>query len=287
MVNMVFIVGQTASGKSSLGMRVARDFQGEIVAVDSRTVYRGLDIGTAKPSRQDQLDVPHHMVDVASYSAGFNVSDFKQLAEAAIDDIYSRGRLPVMVGGSGLYMNALLYDYSFAGVGDDSLRRTLEARSIQELQAMIRDRGLDMPENSANKRYLVRCLEISGTTATSSKLPEGTLLVGLMHDKAKLEERIRLRLAEMLDQGLVDEVRLALDTYPDGSEALKGNIYRALKPHIMAGADLDSCLEEFVRLDLRLAKKQISWFKRDDNIEWFTDADAAYSYIESSILGAK
>ncbi|MEM6998184.1 MAG: isopentenyl transferase family protein [Patescibacteria group bacterium] len=148
MTKLLAIVGQTASGKSSLAMRVAKQFDGEIIAADSRTVYKGLDIGTAKPTVDDMQQVRHHTIDVVDYGQSFTVADFKRLAHQAIFDIQERGKLPMLVGGSGLYLNSVLYDYELGGPADEGMRRELSGLTVHELQRRIVQTGIEMPENS-------------------------------------------------------------------------------------------------------------------------------------------
>lgn len=286
MTKLLAIVGQTASGKSSLAMRVAKQFDGEIIAADSRTVYKGLDIGTAKPTVDDMQQVRHHTIDVVDYGQSFTVADFKRLAHQAIFDIQERGKLPMLVGGSGLYLNSVLYDYELGGPADEGMRRELSGLTVHELQRRIVQTGIEMPENSQNKRYLIRAIERAGKGLGSRELPEETIVVGLKRDRPELEQRIRSRLAQMLDEGLMGEVEKALTLYTKDSEALKGNIYRALRPLMNQDTDdLDACLEEFVRLDLALAKKQWNWFKRDQNIVWFTSSDEAFEHLCEKLAG--
>lgn len=285
---LVVIVGQTASGKSGLAMKLAKATRGEIIAADSRTVYRGLDIGTAKPTKNDQLEVPHHLVDVADQSKAVNVAKFKRMADEAIADIRSRGGLPILVGGSGLYVDSVVYDYSFAPSAgqpsDSSLRERLEKLTVPELQRIIKTRNLELPENSKNKRYLVRTIEKDGQHVTKRKdITQGTIMVGLQLPKELLEARIRLRLSKMVKAGLLEEVEQALIDYPEGSEALKGNIYRCLKPYFEGENDLASCYEDFVASDIKLAKKQITWFKRNMHIDWYSNSEEAFAAILKSL----
>ena len=282
MVDLVAIAGQTATGKSQLAMRIAQRFPVEIIAADSRTVYQGLDIGTAKPSPQEQQTVKHHLLDLVLPTDDFNVADFQRLALSAIDEIRARGKTPLLVGGSGLYINSVLYNYSFSGSGKDvELRQRLAAMTVQQLQSYIREIGLTMPDNSKNKRYLVRSIERAQKMPTRhQKLPPNTLVVGLKLSKPALEARIRARLQAMMTDGLLAEAGQALNSCPSNSEALKSNIYRALAPYFQKQRTLSDSLEDFVQLDLKLAKKQLTWFKRDHNITWFEDSlDDAYEYV--------
>ncbi len=163
---LVAIVGQTASGKTALAIELAQRFSGEIIAADSRTLYKGMDIVTAKPSAEERKVVPHHLIDVSTPDKPLTVADFKRLATAAITDITARGKLPLLVGGTGLYVDAILYDFQFNNPVNASYRNSLGAKEIAELQAMVLYQGIPLPENPLNKRHLIRALETNGATAT-------------------------------------------------------------------------------------------------------------------------
>ena len=159
-INLLAIVGQTASGKSALAFEIARKLPAEIIAADSKTIYKGLDIGTAKPSPAERQLVPHHLLDLVEPGEAFNVARFQHLARRAIAEIRNRGRLPVLVGGSGLYVDSVLLNYEFAGGrGAQPERQQLESLTVAELQIEISRRGLSMPRNKLNRRYLARTLE--------------------------------------------------------------------------------------------------------------------------------
>ena len=265
-------------------MRLSQEFSGEIIAADSRTVYKGLDIGTAKPSHKDQQLVKHHLLDIVQPEQEFNVADFKHQTMLAMRDIKDRGNLPIIVGGSGMYVNSVVYNYSFAGVGkNQGLRQELDDMTVHELQLRVKAAGLQLPTNHKNRRYLTRLLETNGKSVSQHQLPRGTLLVGINPPKAILEARIRQRLDAMLADGILDEAKHVLGQYAHNSEPLKGNIYRSLKPYFSNRISLGEALENFVRRDLKLAKKQITWFKRDINIVWFTDIETAYDYLSRQL----
>ena len=281
------IVGQTASGKSALAMRVAEAAAGEIIAADSKTVYRGLDIGTAKPTRADRQAVRHHLLDVVDPDQPFSVARFQQLALAAIGQIRQRNRLPILVGGSGLYADSVMLDYDFSGQSgaQPELRHRLESLSTEELQLEIERRQLAMPQNKANRRYLIRSLE-RGSTPAGARAPvwrSGVVAIGLKRSRAVLKERIEARLQAMLAAGLLEEARLVVSECPPGSEAAKSNIYAALRPYFKGEISLERALEDFVRRDLALAKKQLTWFKRHRQISWFEDPEAAWRHIASEL----
>jgi tRNA dimethylallyltransferase len=178
-INLVAIVGPTASGKSALAMKIAKQFSGEIIAADSRTIYRGMDIGTAKPSKADQAAVPHWGLDLAEPGESYSAARFKEYALAKITDISSRGKLPILVGGTGLYIDAVLFDYKFPA--SDKKEVEFKDVDVAGLQAIINKRGYVVPENSKNRRHLIRTIERQGQTGhRRHDLPPGVLLIGLM-----------------------------------------------------------------------------------------------------------
>ena len=280
-ISLLAIVGSTASGKSGLAMELSRHIDIEIIAADSLTVYKGLDIGTAKPSQEDQRLVPHHLLDVADGSSPYNVASFQAAAQQAAVQIRGRGKLPVLVGGSGLYMDSVIFNYSFRGMSDTDAARDLEAKSVSELQDMLRVRSIDLPENKENKRYLIRSL-LSGETPEPTdrqQMAKGVLIVGLHPDRQQQGVRIRARLEAMIEQGVIEEAQQALADYTQGSEALKGNIYQSLAPYFAGEQSLDEAKEDFIGRDMRLAKRQYTWFKRNKSIMWFEDPQAALGYL--------
>lgn len=267
---LIVIVGPTASGKSDLAMRVAQKIGGEIVCADSRTIYKGMDIGTAKPSREDRALVPHHLLDVVTPDQPFTVAQFKDFAIRVIDDIWARGRWPILVGGSGLYVDAVLFDYQFREPANITERERLNALSIQELQAECGTRGIPLPENKNNKRYLVRTLETAGSLRQNRTMRHNTIVVGLTIEKEDLISKISDRADAMVAAGVVDEVKTLGQKYGWDSEAMKGNIYREFKEVVTGELSLEQAKENCIQSDKRLVKKQLTWFKRNPNIIWGT-----------------
>ena len=280
-IDLLAIVGQTASGKSALGLKIARDLDGEIIAADSRTVYKDLDIGTAKPSPQEQKEIRHHLLDIVGQEQIFDVMQFQQLALAAIKDIQQRNKLPILVGGSGLYIDSILCNYVFLknAVRKPQLRESLSKLSIAELQNCIRINHFNMPENSSNRRYLIRTLERNQKVNRKSSWREKTLVIGLKHDREILQTKIEVRLRNMLNQGLIEEIKEAWRKYPEDSEPLKGNIYISFRSYILGDISFEQACHDFIKRDLRLAKKQLTWFKRHQEIQWFNDLDRAYQFV--------
>jgi tRNA dimethylallyltransferase len=303
---LVAIVGPTASGKTATAIELAERFNGEIICADSRTVYKELSIGTAKPTDHEQARIRHHCINLVSVGEPFTVADFQRHARAAIADIRARGKLPFIVGGTGLYVDAVLYDYELLPV-DDEARAKYQQFTKEELVAEIEklfspeDAHVLLARAQNNERRLVRALEHKSVKTVKRSLPEKTIYIGLYPGKEILEQRIRLRLITMVADGVVDEATTALKAYDNGAlfaktseedmsslenvetyqkdvrflpESLTGNMYQALVPYIMGECSLEVALEDFVRKDLRLAKRQMTWFKRNPDIYWFENAQA-------------
>jgi len=277
-LKLLAIVGPTASGKTGLSVSVAKKYNGEIIAVDSRTVYKFLDIGTAKPTKVEQQDITHWGLDLVGPGQTYSAAQFQSYAKQAIKDIQSRGKLPILVGGSGLYVDAILYDYTFAPPNKVQ-RQQLEQMTIPALQEQINTLGLSLPENLQNKRYLVRTIERGNIKMGQKQLDLGTVVIGLNPSKEVLTERITLRAEQMLKDGVIDEIKRAYELYLEDSEALQGGIYKSFWPFIYGTKSQQEAVKYFVTSDLQLAKKQWTWFKRNNDISWFTDASEAEAWF--------
>jgi tRNA dimethylallyltransferase len=284
---LIVVVGPTASGKSALAMQLAQAHNGEIIAADSRTIYRGMDIGTAKPTAHDQQLVPHHLIDVREPDQSFSAAEFKQLALQAIDDIASRGKLPIMVGGTGLYVDAVIFDYHFGPTADEAQRAKLNAMTVEELQELCRQKNIDIPINSENKRHLVRAIELGGLISHNKQLRDNTFVVGISTERDILRERVSARAKEMIAEGVLEEVKSIGQKYAWKGEALKGNIYRIFRGVIEGDKSLDEATDEFVQSDMALAKRQMTWFKRNQFIHWSSNpeelADEVDTFLNHSI----
>lgn len=277
---LIVIVGETASGKSALGLELAERFNGEIICADSRTVYRGMDIGTAKPSAADQRRVRHHCLDVADPDERFTAADFKRLALEAIDDIQSREKLPIMVGGTGLYIDAVLFDYQFRQAADPEKRAVLNQLTVDELQAKLVEQGIKLPENARNPRHLIRALETNGQISERQPLRENTLILGLRVDRDVLTRRIHDRIDAMVGEGLVDEARRLGETYGWDLDAMLTTSYQPFKEYLNGTVTLDAAKDLFARSDLQLAKRQRTWFKRNNSIHWLANRDNIAESVE-------
>jgi tRNA dimethylallyltransferase len=267
---LIVIVGPTASGKSDLAMRIAERHNGEIICADSRTVYRGMDIGTAKPSDEDRAKIPHHLLDIVEPNESFSAADFKRLASAAIADIKTRNKLPILVGGTGLYVDAVIFDYQFGEPADPALRAKLFDMTVEELQHICRRSYIDIPMNDKNKRHLIRAIELGGLPKRTDKMILNIIVVGLTAENDTLRKRILLRAGKMVEAGIIGEIQLLARRYGWESEAMKANIYRVFRGVVEASKSVEEATEEFVRSDMALAKRQRTWFKRNPAIIWGT-----------------
>jgi tRNA dimethylallyltransferase len=272
---VIAIVGETASGKSALAMQLAERFNGEIICADSRTVYKGMDIGTAKPSHADQTKIPHHLIDVVLPNEPFNAADFKRLAVAAIDEIHDRNRLPILVGGTGLYVDSVLYDFEFRAPADPTLRAKLQKMTVLELQQALAEKGIPLPHNDKNPRHLVRSLETEGKVPERQPLRGNTLIIGLEIEREQLKKRVQKRIDVMLTAGLLEEVEKLADEYGWETPALQATSYRAFRPYFEQESDLEVAKQRFIWNDLSLAKRQRTWFKRNKDIQWVSDVEQA------------
>ncbi len=279
---LIVILGTTACGKSGLGVALAKKYNGEIVSADSRQVYRGLDLGTGKITQEEMEGVPHHMLDVLEPGEVYSVAQFQQGAYEAVDGILARGRLPFLVGGTGLYVRAVAEGYVFhAAPPDPALRAELEALPTEALRARLTGRGVALDEDARNNRpRLVRLLEksLSGADphAEAERQPRYQVLtLGVSYPRQMVCQRIDARLRARLDAGMIQEVeRLrsagVSDAFLDGL----GLEYRYILRYLTGTlTSRDELADELGRAIKRFAKRQVSWFKKDREVHWL-DMDA-------------
>ncbi len=290
----VVLVGPTAVGKSALAVALARRYRergraAEVVNADSMLVYRGMDIGTAKPTPEERAGVPHHLLDVLDVTETATVAEFQALARAAIADCRARGVIPVVVGGSALYVRAVVDDFVFPGT-DPTVRARLEAELTEVGPALLHARLAALDPASAasigpaNGRRLVRALEVVELTGApyASTLPAhryhlpGVVQIGLRIDRATLDARIAQRVGAMWAAGFVDEVRRLAARSPglrEGVTASRALGYRQLLAHLDGELDEDEARRQTVAGTRRFARRQGGWFPRDPRITWL-DWDA-------------
>lgn len=268
---LLVITGETASGKSSLALRLAQQFNGEIICADSWTVYKGFDIGTAKPTKQEQAIVPHHLLDIADPRSGFSAAVFQRLAIAAINSIAERGKLPIMTGGTGLYIDSVIYQYSFLNEPAPGLREALNALSLEALLERAARQGVSTEGiDERNKRRVIRLIENGGKRPTRQSLRANTFILGLQVPRSELKERIIYRVDSMLSAGLEGEVKNLASIYGWEVEPMKGIGYREWRPYFAGTQSLEVTRERVIKSTLELAKRQRTWFGRNKSIHWLS-----------------
>ena len=270
-IPLIVITGPTASGKTALAIRLAEQCDGEIICADSRTIYRGMDIGTAKPTPEERTIVPHWGLDIAEPGERFTVADFKEYAEQKIQEIRARGRIPFLVGGTGLYIDAVVFDFEFAGELDDELRTKLMRMNVDELQKYCEKNNVLLPENNQNKRYIIRAIERKNNDLKRRDTPQdNTIIVGITTDKQILRTRIEYRAEQLFSNNVVEEATLLGKKYGWESEAMTGNVYPLVRKYLEGRQSETELKYEFAMSDWRLAKRQMTWLRRNPYIVWGT-----------------
>lgn len=286
----VALVGATASGKSALAHQLARGLGDvDIVSVDAMCVYRGMDLGTAKPTALERAEVPYHLLDLVEPSEEFTVAQFQVEARGATDTIVAHGRRALFVGGTGLYGRAVLDDLEIPGRYPE-VRATLDERAARDLEALYLELETLDPLAATrlertNERRVVRALEVTlGSGRPFSSYGEGLMTygpvrvvqVGLDVELDLLDERIDARFRRWMEEGLLDEVRALLERPGGlGRTARQAVGYRELLAHLEESVPLEECVRDAITQSRRLARRQRSWFRRDPRVEWFSDPDAA------------
>lgn len=278
---LVVIVGPTASGKTALAIRLAKRYDGEVICADSRTVYRDMDIGTAKPTSEEQADVPHWGLDMVDPGQRFTAADFKQYALRKVAEIKARGRIPFIVGGTGLYIDGVLFDYEFGEGYDPTRRSQLEALTIEKLYDYCHDNNITLPGNDRNKRYIIRAIEQESINKKRKTTPiEDTIVVGIATARNELRTRMQHRSEQMLANGVVDEAIILGKKYGWKNEAMTGNVYPLVKSYLEGRITYDDIKDKNTTLDWQLAKRQMTWFRRNPYIYW-GDGEQIYRYVAS------
>jgi tRNA dimethylallyltransferase len=279
---LLVIVGQTASGKSVLALEIAKRFRGEIISADSWTVYKHFDIGTSKSTITQQKAVKHHLLDVTEATDGFNAPMFKDLAERAIKNVQKRSKLPILVGGTGLYIDSVLYDFGFLPAVSPQKRSVFNAMSLPELIEVAQLQNIDLTDiDIRNKRRVIRAIEAKGQKPTKKQLRPNTLIIGWQLEPEELKCRIEQRVDQMLAAGLEQEVRELSEKYGWDVEPMKGIGYREWQAYFAGGQSLEATRQRIISATNNLAKRQRTWFKRNPDIQWFSSADQAYKVLSA------
>ena len=296
---VVAIVGPTAVGKTALSLELAARFDGEIVSADSRQIYCGMDIGTAKVTGDERARVKHHLIDVVRPDESLTLAQFRDMATAALNDIWSCGRLPFLVGGTGLYVRALLEGWAVPEVPpNDALRKRLYARAEREGAESLHGELKEIDPAAAetidarNVRRVVRALEVcieTGRRISDLQTREdpnyATLWLGLTMPRAHLYSRIDERVDRMVDTGLVDEVRGLLEQgYSQDMPAMSGLGYRQIAAYLQGACTLDEAVVLIKRQTRRFVRQQYNWFRLDDSrIHWLDASDDSQPQAEALV----
>lgn len=279
---LVVIVGPTASGKSAVAMEVARQFLGEIICADSRTVYKYMDIGTTKPSPEDQVAVPHWGIDLVEPGERFTAADFKRYATQKIAEVRRRGHVPVLVGGTGLYIDSVIFDYEFVKP-QPKIRQQLETLSLEDLKLYCANNNIELPENEKNRRYVIRAIERKNVSGKRLSAPiPNTIVVGIATDGDVLKARIGERTEHLFASGMVEEARMLGEKYGWDSEAMTGNIYKLVRQFLAGDFDESELKQRNRTADWQLAKRQLTWLKRNPFIHW-VPLNEAFEYIKGRL----
>lgn len=285
---IIIIVGPTAVGKTSLSLSLAKAVNGEIISGDSMQIYRNLTIGTAKVSKEEQQEIPHYLIDEVDVATSYAVSDFQKRARVLIEEISARGKVPIIVGGTGLYIESLLYDVTLGGSGenDPAFREAQEALAIEKGNRYLWEQLIKVDPIAAenihfnNRRRIIRALEVHHVTGQpfssyQSERKEKELLydakiIGLTTDREGLYKRINLRVDHMFEEGLIREAEWLYQQQLPDAQASRGIGYKEMVPYFEKRATLQEAKEAIQQNSRRYAKRQLTWFKnRLDNVEWF------------------
>lgn len=301
MKNRVLVLtGPTASGKSAMSLPLAEALNGEVVCMDSMQVYKGMDIGTAKPDKGEQQQVKHHLLDIIEPGEAFSVAEYAKLAEDAIKDIHSRGKLPIFCGGTGLYLRAISGGMDFGGTqADETIRARYQALAQEQGNEAVHRVLMEKDSKSAeslhpnNLRRVIRALEVveitgrplsEQTREDKPPLPYDLTAYALLWPRETLYERINTRVDRMMEMGLMDEVKALMDKgVPLDSQSMQGLGYKELVPCLSGQSSLEDALETLKRRTRNYAKRQMTWFRAEKAVKWLNGQDGTARNVDTII----
>ena len=292
--DVLIICGATASGKTALSVHLAKKFNGEIISADSMQIYKGMDVGTAKVTQLEADGVTHHLIDIIEPNENFSVAEYKDLALKAIKEIRSRRKLPIIVGGTGLYVNALIYDYTFNDTtANDAIREKykmiLSEKGAEFLhETLARISPSDAMRLHPNDTFrVIRALEVAElgkTNVDSGKIVMPYKAYAINYPREKLYERINLRVDKMFEEGLLEEVNgLLQQGVTFDCQSMKAIGYKEFKDYFDGVATLDDVREKIKKNSRNYAKRQLTWFRKMPNLIWYDDIEEAKRKIEEDI----
>ncbi|SFF71520.1 tRNA dimethylallyltransferase [Halobacillus alkaliphilus] len=297
---VISVVGPTAVGKSKLGVEIAKRFGGEVISGDSMQIYKSMDIGTAKVTEQEMQGISHHLVDIKEPDESFSVAEFQDKVQNLIRLISSQGNLPVIVGGTGLYIQATLYNFNFSEEKRDEqvIKRLEKEASEYGIEALYRRlRSVD-PEQAEkvhpnNARRVLRALEVYETTGKvmsdyqkeqSNESPFHPVIIGLEMEREELYNRINRRVDQMVEEGLIAEVRGLYNKGYEHTQAMKAIGYKEFIPYFNGEYSLDRAIELLKRNSRRYAKRQYTYFRNKMNVQWYPISEQGYEEKFETIL---
>lgn len=294
---VIVICGPTASGKTSLSISLAKKINGEIVSCDSMQIYKEMDIGSAKPTVEEMQEIKHYLVDFVSPEKRYSVSEYKEDASKAIEEIINKGKTPIIVGGTGLYLNSLIYNIQYNEMEVDlNYRRELEKEAEEYGLEVLYNRAKEidpeaMEKVSANdKKRITRVLEIYNATGRNKtelekksrkEVPYNYLIFGINMERSILYDRINKRVDIMLEQGLIEEVKNLINKYSNMPTAMQGFGYKEVKEFLDGNISKEEMIEKIKMETRRYAKRQITWFKRIENIIWLDGLNKTEENVNS------
>jgi len=281
---LIVIVGPTAVGKTTTSIDLAKHFGGEVISGDSMQVYKGMDIGTAKISKEEMDDIPHHLIDIKQPNESFSVADFQSLAKKSMSTIYDKGNIPFIVGGTGLYVNSVIYDYDFSEASEDRafrdrLNNFADVHGNDALHEQLKNVDPQSYEqlHANNRRRVIRALEVhhvTGKPLTEQRNQEestlyDTTVIGLTMDRDVLYDRINLRVDQMIDEGLIEEVSKLHEQGFSDCQSMQAIGYKEILEYIRGNVSVEAAISQLKQNSRRFAKRQLTWFRNKMDIQWY------------------